>query len=126
MIFLGEDVIIMIDSQLNKITNYIKSNVSFIFLEGYELYVPSLIQKINSPTRFFNDIFYVGKDKNLSTDMDEILSSDLNDIRYLANEFIKKTEDKNILIVAQGFDYLFNEQNYQLKEFISLLYQIAT
>lgn len=126
MIFLGEDVIIMIDSQLNKITNYIKSNVSFIFLEGYELYVPSLIQKINSPTRFFNDIFYVGKDKNLSTDMDEILSSDLNDIRYLANQFIKKTEDKNILIVAQGFDYLFNEQNYQLKEFISLLYQIAT
>lgn len=126
MIFLGEDVIIMIDSQLNKITNYIKSNVSFIFLEGYELYVPSLIQKINTPTRFFNDIFYVGKDKNLSTDMDEILSSDLNDIRYLANEFIKKTEDKNILIVAQGFDYLFNEQNYQLKEFISLLYQIAT
>ncbi|MBO3077487.1 AAA family ATPase [Mammaliicoccus vitulinus] len=112
------------NKQFETIINYIKSNVSFIFLENYEVYLSELLKVVHK-SNIFDDIFYVGNDNNLSKDRNEVLTTDLNDINYLASQLIKYKSKDNVLIVATGFDYAFSEINDQNKAFIKLLYQIA-
>ncbi|MEB7781275.1 AAA family ATPase [Mammaliicoccus fleurettii] len=112
------------DKQFETIISYIKSNVSFIFLENYEVYLSELL-KIVHKSNVFDDIYYVGNDNNLSKDRYEVLSTDLNDVNYFASQLIKYKEKDNVLIVANGFDHAFSEINNQNEAFIKLLYQIA-
>ncbi|PTI35584.1 hypothetical protein BU074_12405, partial [Mammaliicoccus vitulinus] len=112
------------NKQFETIINYIKSNVSFIFLENYEVYLSELLKVVHK-SNIFDDIFYVGNDNSLSKDRNEVLTTDLNDINYLASQLIKYKSKDNVLIVATGFDYAFSEINDQNKAFIKLLYQIA-